>query len=104
MGEPAPDADRGELAPLREPALALTGDAGGEELLLEVRLELLDDEEPVDGRGEAAHGLDRQRVDQAELEEGGLGQRLFRRDVGGAGRHHADARERGPARLDPRQL
>ena len=71
-GEEAPaDPHRRELAELREPLLALDGDAGGEDLLLEVRLELLDHEQPVDGGGEAPDGLERQRVHDAELEERG---------------------------------
>ena len=48
------DPHRRELAPLREPALALAGDAGREQLLLEVRLELLDHEQAVDGRRRSA--------------------------------------------------
>ena len=47
-----------QLAPLREPLLALAGDAGGEDLLLQVRLELLDHEQPVHGLRERADGRD----------------------------------------------
>ena len=91
MEAPA-DSHRRQFTPLREPLLALAGDAGGQQLLLEVRLELLDHEETVDGRREAADDLDRQGLDHAELEEGRVGQCFPGRDVGGAGRDDADAR------------
>ena len=103
-GEEAPaDPHGSELAELREPLLALDGDAGGEDLLLEVRLELLDDEEALDRGGEAPDGLERQRMHDAELEVGGVGQRLAGADVGGAGGDDADAREGARAGLHARE-
>ncbi len=104
-GEETPaDTHRSELAPLREPLLALADDAGGEDLFLQVRFELLDHEEAVDGGGEGPDRLDRQRVDHAELEEGRLGQRLLGADVRGAGADDADANEGTRAGLRARQL
>ena len=100
-----------QLAPGREPLLALAGDAGGEQLLLQVRLQLLDHEQAVHGVGEVGDGVQRQRVDHAELEEGRLGQRFSGAHVRGAGRDDADARRAAVAqahlaggRLCARQL
>ena len=81
-----------ELADAREVPLAVGPDAQRPHRGLDERLQLLDHQDPLDRRAEAAHQVFRQGVGDTQLQYAGAGGDLLHVGVGRSERDHAEVR------------